>query len=92
MSKKRIIVIEGADGSGKTTQIEALKKVYDGQFKFAKFPWYDSPSGEKVSKYLNGEFKEIEDIKKVENIMAISQLYTDNRVEVCEDDKYDRCI
>jgi len=53
----KLIVIEGLDGSGKTTQFEMLKKRFDG-CKFITFPNYGSPSGEIINQYLRGEFKE----------------------------------
>lgn len=55
----RFIVIEGADGSGKTTQFklitERLKAVgYDVEV--FKFPQYDAESSYFVKKYLNGDY------------------------------------
>lgn len=55
--EKKLIVIEGLDGGGKTTQIELLKKVYP-DFRYITFPNYDSPSGKIVKSYLNGEYGE----------------------------------
>jgi dTMP kinase len=53
------IVLEGADGSGKTTQFrlltERLKAVgYDVEI--FKFPQYDQPSSHFVNNYLNGRY------------------------------------
>lgn len=56
----KIIVIEGLDGGGKTTQLELLKKVYPA-FRFITFPNYDSPSGEIVTSYLRGKYNEQND-------------------------------
>lgn len=53
----RLIVIEGLDGGGKTTQLELLKKEYPN-FRFITFPNYNSPSGEIVTDYLQGKFRE----------------------------------
>lgn len=53
----KLIVIEGLDGGGKTTQLELLKKDYP-QFRFITFPNYDSPSGQIVSSYLSGVYNE----------------------------------
>ncbi len=55
--EKKLIVIEGLDGGGKTTQIELLKKIYP-DFRYITFPNYDSPSGKIVKSYLNGEYGE----------------------------------
>lgn len=55
--ENRLVVIEGLDGGGKTTQLELLKKVYP-DFRYITFPNYDSPSGKIVTSYLNGEYKE----------------------------------
>ena len=55
--ENKLIVIEGLDGGGKTTQLELLKKDYP-QFRFITFPNYGSPSGQIVSSYLNGDYNE----------------------------------
>ncbi len=55
----RMIVIEGLDGSGKSTQIELLKKHLCScgcSYKQIKLPDYDSPSSALVRMYLGGEF------------------------------------
>ena len=53
----KLIVIEGLDGGGKTTQLELLKKDYP-DFRFITFPNYDSPSGQVVSNYLKGAYSD----------------------------------
>ncbi len=55
--EKKLIVIEGLDGGGKTTQIELIKKVYP-DFRYITFPNYDSPSGKIIKSYLNGDYSE----------------------------------
>ena len=55
--ENKLIVIEGLDGGGKTTQLELLKKDYP-QFRFITFPNYSSPSGQIVSSYLSGAYNE----------------------------------
>lgn len=52
----KIIVIEGLDGSGKTTQWEMLKSNFNDCL-FLTFPDYDSESGKIVRRYLNGDFE-----------------------------------
>lgn len=58
----KIIVIEGLDGSGKSTQFEILKdKLND--CRFITFPNYNLPSGEIITEYLHGKFPEENHIK-----------------------------
>lgn len=59
MSKK-LIIIEGLDGGGKSTQLELLKKDYP-DFRFITFPNYRSPSGQIVTNYLEGKYREQDD-------------------------------
>lgn len=54
---KKLIVIEGLDGGGKTTQLELLKELYPN-YRYITFPNYNSSSGEIVSSYLKGEYGE----------------------------------
>src|SRR5947209_1104297 len=59
MKKGKFIVIEGTDGSGKTTQlnllVERLRKEKK-KIETADFPQYDNFSGAFVAKYLRGEY------------------------------------
>lgn len=55
--KNRLIVIEGIDGCGKSTQFELLKKNYP-EFRFITFPNYDSYSGHIITDYLHGRYNE----------------------------------
>lgn len=57
MNKGKIIVIEGLDGCGKSTQFELLKERFQ-DFRFITFPNYKSPSGEIITEYLSGKFAE----------------------------------
>lgn len=56
----KLIVIEGLDGSGKSTQIERLtnrlNNVSDLKIKQIKLPDYESECCAPVKKYLNGDF------------------------------------
>ncbi len=55
----KLIVIEGLDGSGKSTQAELLKyrlKKQGREIRQIKLPDYDSPSSALVKMYLAGEF------------------------------------
>ena len=55
----KLIVLEGLDGSGKSTQMECLCRNLSGigqPFCRIKLPDYDDPSSTLVQMYLNGEF------------------------------------
>ncbi len=55
----KLIIIEGLDGSGKSTQtalVEGYLKNKNIDFKKIKLPDYESPSSTLVNMYLNGEF------------------------------------
>jgi len=55
----KLIVIEGLDGSGKSTQLELLDKNLKAagiDCKTVSFPNYESPSSTLVKMYLSGEF------------------------------------
>ncbi|MBP5617842.1 MAG: thymidylate kinase [Clostridia bacterium] len=54
--KGRLIVLEGLDGSGKSTQLALLKERLSGDVRFVKFPVYDSPAGQLIKQYLSGAF------------------------------------
>jgi dTMP kinase len=67
MAKRgRFIVIEGIDGSGKTTQFHLLKKKLESQninLLIAEFPrYYASPWGRLVGRFLTGEFGRLENV------------------------------
>lgn len=55
----KIIVIEGLDGSGKSTQLQLLEQRFiteKTEFKKIKLPDYDDPSSTLVKMYLAGNF------------------------------------
>lgn len=53
----KLIVLDGLDGSGKTTQFEIIRKelMKSHSVKAISFPDYDNPSSALVKMYLNGE-------------------------------------
>lgn len=74
-----LIVIEGLDGSGKSTQVELLKKRLEGEnipLKQIKLPDYDDKSSTLVKMYLGGEFGPNPDDV---NIYAASSFYAVDR-------------
>lgn len=52
-----LIVIDGLDGCGKSTQFELLKENFTDA-SFITFPYYNTDSGRIVSDYLGGKFPE----------------------------------
>ena len=61
-----LIVLEGLDGAGKSTQVKLLKEYLIGKgvnLRYLHFPRYDSPLyGELIGKYLRGDFGSIEQV------------------------------
>ena len=53
----KLIVIEGLDGCGKSTQLELLKQNFP-QCRFITFPYYQTPSGQIITEYLKGNYPE----------------------------------
>ncbi len=75
----KLIVIEGLDGSGKSTQLNLLPKRLSEKgidVKSVSFPDYDNPSSTLVKMYLKGDFgKKPSDV----NAYAASVFYTVDR-------------
>lgn len=66
MKKGQIIVIEGSDGAGKTTQIEFLVQYFKKNnisFSLYDFPQYETSFfGKFIGRFLNGEFGPVDDV------------------------------
>lgn len=79
MSRGRLIVLEGLDGSGKTTQLALLCDALQKEgvpFRKLEFPCYESESSALVRLYLGGAFGEKpEDV----NAFAASSFYAVDR-------------
>lgn len=76
---KKLIVIDGLDGCGKSTQFELLIKYFNSKnikFKAISFPDYDKPSSALVKMYLSGEFSKTPDGV---NAYAASSFYAVDR-------------
>lgn len=80
----KLIVIEGIDSSGKTTQLNLLKKYFQEMeipYKVTDFPRYDSFYGEMIGRFLRGEYGPLESV----NPYVISVIYANDRRESREE-------
>ena len=73
-----LIVIDGLDGSGKTTQFDIIKEKLSERYnvKAISFPDYEQPSSSLVKMYLNGEISQNADGV---NAYAASSFYAVDR-------------
>lgn len=78
------IVIEGLDGSGKSTQLKLVEQFFGNQnfkSKFLHFPRTDSPVwGELISSFLRGDLGKIDEV----NPYLIALLYAGDRNDAAE--------
>lgn len=57
--KKRLIAVDGLDGSGKETQTKLILKLFDSlgiKYRYLSFPTYKEPWSDLVNLYLGGGF------------------------------------
>lgn len=75
----RLVVLDGLDGSGKSTQLALLQEYFTQNhidYRQISFPDYDQPSSALVNMYLKGEFGEDADAV---NAYAASSFYAVDR-------------
>lgn len=74
-----LIVLEGLDGAGKSTQVKKLKEyiISSGrELKYLHFPRFDAPVvGEMIAKFLRGDFGDINQVDP----MLVALLYAEDR-------------
>ena len=73
-----LVVVEGLDGAGKSTQVARLKDYLatKGDLKYIHFPRYDAPVyGNLISRFLRGDFGSISQV----NPTLVALLYAEDR-------------
>lgn len=74
-----LIVLEGLDGAGKSTQVKKLKNYIVSlgkEMKYLHFPRFDAPVvGEMIAKFLRGDFGNIQQVHP----MLVALLYAEDR-------------
>lgn len=79
MKKSKILVLEGIDGAGKSTQIKFIKEYFESKnlvVKHLHFPMYGhNEFSEVIAKFLRGEFGNIDEV----NPLFVSNIYAMDR-------------
>ncbi len=84
MKRGKLIVIEGIDSSGKTTQLNLLKDFFKQNsvpFKTVDFPRYESFFGAMIARFLRGEYGLLDEV----NPYIISVIYALDRKDAKEE-------
>jgi dTMP kinase len=80
----RLLVIEGVDGAGKSTQIKLLREFYAGkgyECEYLHFPRTETPYyGELIARFLRGEFGTIDQVDPY----LVAMLYAGDRKDSAE--------
>ena len=82
-----LIVLEGLDGAGKSTQVKKLKQYLlerCGELEYIHFPRYDAPVyGELISRFLRGDFGDNESVHP----QLVALLFAEDRHGAAEEIK-----
>lgn len=74
-----LIVLEGLDGAGKSTQVKKLKEYLESlvpDLKYIHFPRYDAPVyGDLISRFLRGDFGDVNSVDPT----LVALLYAEDR-------------
>ena len=74
-----LIVVEGLDGAGKSTQVKKLRKYLEtscGGVDYIHFPRYDAPVyGDLISRFLRGDYGDINSVHP----QLVALLYAEDR-------------
>lgn len=82
-----LVVLEGLDGAGKSTQVRKLRKYLEslyGSVDYIHFPRYDAPVyGHLISRFLRGDYGSIDAVHP----QLVALLYAEDRHEAAPDMK-----
>lgn len=80
----KLLVLEGLDGSGKSTQVNMLKNYLDSEsvnYKFVHFPQTETPYfGEQIARFLRGDFGKANEVDPY----LVAMLYAGDRFSAAE--------
>ena len=77
-----LVVLEGLDGSGKSTQVRKMRRYLEdrcGNVDYIHFPRYDAPVyGELISRFLRGDFGENDSVHP----QLVALLFAEDRHQI----------